>query len=57
MNKKICSKCIGSGLIKCIPIKCKSCNIGCYKCKSGYTQHLYKECNKCYASGIINTTN
>jgi len=51
-----CKKCSGTGLIRCTPIKCSTCNgnpRGCYKCKAGYIQYSWKTCTKCYGSGSI----
>ena len=59
MNIKCC-KCNGTGIIKTIPIKCKSCNgntSGCGKCKMGYlidSSYIginWKECESCYGTG------
>lgn len=53
-SKQKCDNCSGSGLVKCIPIKCNKCVSGCYTCNSGYIQFFYKECIKCFSNGIIN---
>ena len=51
-----CPVCIGSGLVRTPTIECPTClghPRGCYKCKAGYIQLSWSECEKCFGLGSI----